>query len=184
MWLALLWSCTGADEPAVRAVRPPPPTVAAVAEKRLTEEIRTSPRNLEVNYEKPAGVYIDVHFFGGRRWDNVRDLIVDQFGPLLGEEIDKQGREVKMLTRGTLTMDQGEIDEIEVALPEPLRRPEAMTACGFSGLADKYLAFSGEFRVTQFQGYRRILLHRVSRGSELIDKVTAQKKQDRIRQLQ
>ncbi|MSQ03095.1 MAG: hypothetical protein EXR71_14605 [Myxococcales bacterium] len=184
MWLAVLLSCTGADEPPVRAVRPPPPTVAEVAEKREREELRASPRNVEVNYVKPPGVYIDVRFFGGRRWDNVRDLIVDQFGPLLAEEIDKQGREVKVLTRGTLTIDQGEIDEIMVPLPEPRRRPEAMMVCGFSGLSDRYLSFSAEFRVTQFQGYRRILLHRVSAGSELIDKVTAQKKQDRIRHLQ
>lgn len=184
MWIAFWLACTGADEPTVSAVRPPAPTVEEVAAKREKEEIRTSPRNLEVNYVKPDGVYIDVHFFGGRRWENVRDLVVDQFGALLEESLDNQDRAVKRLERGTITLDDGEIDEIVVPLPEPMRRADAMMACGFSGLADRYLSFTNEYRVTQFQGYRRVILHRVAKGDDLVDVLTAQKKQDRIRELQ
>lgn len=183
MWIAFWLGCTGADQPTVSAVRPPPPTVEEVAAKREAEELRASPRNLEVNYVKPEGVYVDVHFLGGRRWENVRDIVVDQLGALLEESLDNQDREVKRLERGTLTLDDGEIDVIVVPLPEPMRRADAMVACGFSGLADRYLSFTHEFRVTQFQGYRRVVLHRVAKNDDLVDRITAQKKQDRVREL-
>lgn len=183
MWLALSLACAGADEPAVRAVRPPPPTVEEVTARREAEELRASPRNLEVNYVKPPNVYIDVHFLGGRRWENVRDIVVEQLGALQEESTDRQGRELKRLERGILTLQDGEIDQIEVPLPEPMRRADAMIACGFSGLVDRYLSFSHEYRVTQFQGYRRIILHRVGKGDDLVDQLTAQKRQDRVREL-
>jgi hypothetical protein len=179
----LTLACTGADEPTIRAVTPPRPTVEDIAEKREREELRTSPRNLEVNYEKPAGVYIDAQFFGGRRWENVRTIILEQFGTLEEQSTDARGHEVKRLERGTITLEDGEIDEVIVPLPEPMRRDQAMMACGFSGLADRYLSFTREYRVTQFQGFRRIILHRAAPGDDLVVKVTAQKKQTRIQEL-
>ncbi len=184
MWLALVFACAGDDEPAVRAVRPPPPTVEEVAAKREAEAIRASPRNLEVNYVKPEGVYVDAHFFGGRRWENVRDIVVEQLGATVEESTDAQGRTVRRFERGTLTLaDDGDIEEIEVPLPEPMRRADAMVACGFSGLADRYLSFTYEYRVTQFQGFRRIVLHRVAKKDDMVDRVTAQHRQERMREL-
>ncbi len=181
MWLALLLACNNADEPIVRAVAPPKPTPEAIAEKREKEELRTSPRNLEVNYVKPPGAYVDVQFLGGRRWDNVRDILVDQLGALTGQERDAQGDEVMKLERGTVTLSDGVIDVIDVPLPEPMRREDAMVACGFSGLADRYLPFTREYRVTQFQGFRRIVLHRVAPEDDLVNRLTGYKLQDRVR---
>ncbi len=179
----LLVACNGSSEPTVRAVRPPAPTPEAIAEKRVREELRTSPRNLEVNYEKPPGVYIDAQFLGGRRWENVRTIILDQFGPLLEQTIDVRGHEVKRLERGTITIEGGEIDEVIIPLPEPLRREQAMIACGFSGLVDHYLSFTREYRVTQFQSFRRIILHRAAPNDDMVVKLTAQKKQNRVQEL-
>lgn len=179
----LFLACSSNDTPTVRAVRPAPPTPEEVAEKRATEELRTSPRNLEVNYEKPAGVYIDAQFLGGRRWENVRTIVLDQMGSLLETTTDARGLEVKRLERGSITIDGDEIDEIVVPLPEPMRREQAMMACGFSGLADRYLSFTREYRVTQFQSFRRIILHRAGPNDDLVVKVTAQKKQNRVQEL-
>ena len=181
--LLLTLACSGGDEPAVRAVRPVPATPEQVAEKREREELRTSPRNLEVNYEKPEGVYVDAQFLGGRRWENVRTIVLEQLGALLETSTDARGHEVKRLERGTITLEEDEIDEIIVPLPEPIRREQAMVACGFSGLVDRYLSFTREYRVTQFQSFRRIILHRAGPNDDLVVKVTAQKKQTRVQEL-
>lgn len=182
MWLAFAIACGTSDEPVVRAVAPPAPTVDEIQARREAEALRTSPRNLEVNYVKPERVYVDVQFLGGRRWDNVRDILVDQLGALTAQERNAQGNEVMRLERGTITVVDGVIDVIAVPLPEPMRRADAMVACGFSGLADKYLAFTREYRVTQFQGFRRIVLRRVAPGDDLVDELTGYKLQDRIRE--
>ena len=182
MWLAFVLACADSEGPVVRAVAPPKPTAEDIAAKREREELRASPRNLEVNYVKPERVYVDVQFLGGRRWDNVRDILVDQLGALVAQERDAQGNERMKLERGTVTVDDGVIAVIDVPLPEPMRRAEAMVACGFSGLADKYLPFTHEFRVTQFQGFRRIVLHRVAADDEFINRVTGYKLQERVRE--
>lgn len=185
MWLALVIACSGSDDPVVSGVpRALPVTAEQIASKRENEELRTSPRNLEVNYVKPERVYVDVHFLGGRRWENVREIVIDQLGALVEEAVDAQGREVKRLERGTLTLDaDGNIDIVDIPLPEAMRRADAMVACGFSGLADKYHALDREFRVTQFQTFRRIVLHRVAPDDDMVDRLTGYKRQDRIREI-
>ncbi len=185
MWLAAIFACSGSDDPVVSAVpKPEPVTVEQVEAKRTREELRTSPRNLEVNYSKPERVYIDLHFLGGRRWDNVREIVLDQLGALTEEAVDAQGRTVKRLERGTLTLgSESSIEILDVPLPEPMRRADAMIVCGFSGLADRYLALTREFRVTQFQGFRRIILHRVGPKEELVDRLTVYKRQEKIREI-
>ena len=186
MWIAALLACFGSDEPVVSGVRDqkPKPTVEEIAAKREREELRASPRILEVNYEKPAGVYADVQFLGGRRWENVREIILDQLGAIKLERPNAQGNEVKELERGTVTLVGGLVETIEVPLPEPMRRSDAMVACGFLGLVDKYLAFNKEYRVTQFQGFRRIVLHRAAAGDDMVDVLTGYHRQERIREIQ
>lgn len=185
MWLAAIFACSGSDDPVVSAVaKAVPVTVEQVEEKRTREELRTSPRNLEVNYSKPERVYVDAHFLGGRRWENVREIVLDQLGALTAEAVDAQGRTVKRMERGTLTLNsESSIEILDVPLPGPMRRSDAMIACGFSGLADRYLSLTREFRVTQFQGYRRIILHRVGTNEDLVDRLTAYKRQERIREI-
>ncbi len=179
MWFLFWLGCAGNDEPVVRAVPSPakPVTAEQIAEKREADATRTSPRNLEVNYEKPDGVYIDVHFLGGRTVEQVAHVIVAQLGAGQGETDLLEGKREYRYERGTLTTVRGAIMVIDVPLPEPMRRSEAMAACGFMALVDKYLSFSREFRVTQFQDFRRVVLHRAEPGSEFIVRLTAYKRQ-------
>jgi hypothetical protein len=170
--------CGRSDAPPVRAVEVAPATPEQVAAKREAEELRASPRNLEVNYEKPPGVYVDAHFLGGRRLENVQDIVTDQLGLLQATVDGVEGRSVQTFERGTLTLEGGAISIIDVTLPEPVRRPEALVLCGFSGLADRYLSFTDEFRVVQYQGFRRVVLHREERNSEMIVRLTAYKRQN------
>lgn len=179
MWSLVFLACTSTDEPVVRAIpgETKPVTAEEIAQKREADAIRTSPRNLEVNYQKPNGVYVDVHFLGGRQLDNVAHVIVDQLGAGQGVEDLLEGKREHRYERGTLTTVGGTIMVIDLPLPEPMRRSEAMVAAGFSSLVDKYLSFSREFRVTQFMDYRRIVLHRAEPGSEYVVRLTAYKRQ-------
>ncbi|MBM4391769.1 MAG: hypothetical protein FJ090_11660 [Deltaproteobacteria bacterium] len=179
MWVALLIACQTDDAPVVSGVPGglSPTTPEAVAEKRKAEEVRTSPRNLEVNYEKPRGVYIDVHFLGGRTVDNVAHVIVDQLGTLQEDRDHLEGKHELVYERGTLTTVDGAILVIDVPLPEPLRRAEALATTGFNPLVDNYLSFTREFRVTQFMDFRRIVLKRAEPNGELVNRVVGYKRQ-------
>jgi hypothetical protein len=173
-----LLACWGSDEPLVRAVEPPRPTAEAIAEKRQREELRTSPRGVEINYQKPAGVYVDVHFLGGRKLTNVRDIVAEQLGSLLQEKAEDDGVRRLTFERGEVKLIDDELAVVDVPLPEPLRRSEALALLGFSPLADRYLALTFEFRVTQYQGFRRLVLHRVAREAEEVERITAYKRQE------
>lgn len=179
MWLALWIACETDDAPVVSGVTSErtPLTAEDIAEKRQQEETRASPRNLEVNYEKPKGVYIDVHFLGGRTVDNVAHVIVDQLGALQEDRDLLEGKHELVYERGTLTTIDNTILVIDVPLPEPLRRAEALASTGFNPLVDKYLSFTGEFRVTQFQDFRRIVLKRAEPKGELVNRVVGYKRQ-------
>lgn len=169
--LALL-AC-GPPEPVVRAVKPVP-TIEEVRAKREAEELRASPQVLEVGYTKPAGVYIDVAFLGGRRYDHVRAEVEDQFG-VVKEEIDTALAEKEIrFQRGTLRTDSGVIVSFEIPLPELVRRSEALASLGFPAAdAGRYTDLTFEFRLNNLRGFRRIIFHRAERGGELIDRISA-----------
>jgi hypothetical protein len=177
--LALWFACPSPDTPVVRGVEEPvaPATAEAVAARREQEEIRASPRTLEVNYAKPPGVYVDVQFLGGRKLDNVAHILVEQLGQLNARSDVVEGKHEERYERGTLTLVDDVIVVLDVPLPEPSRRTEAMAALGFNPLVDQYLSFSREFRVTQYMDFRRIILHRQEPNSEFIVRVTAYKRQ-------
>lgn len=176
--VVLMIACWGSDEPLVRAVEIPAVTPEQVETKREAEELRASPRVMEVNYKKPEGVYIDVRFLGGRRFDNIRDIVADQLGPLSEQGPVADGKQTLGFERGELQLVDGEISSIDIGLPEPVRRTEAMALAGFSPLVDKYLAFTLEFRVTQFQDFRRIILFRVGPDTEEVHRILAQRRQE------
>ncbi len=174
VFLALL-AC-GPPEPVVRAVKPTP-TVEEIAARREAEELKASPRVLEVGYEKPAGVYIDVAFLGGRRYDHVRAELEGQLGSVR-EEIDIALAEKEVrFQRGIVRTDSGVLVSFEIPFPEPLRRSEALAALGFPAAdAGRYTDLTFEFRLNNVRGFRRVIFHRAERGGELIDRVVAHKK--------
>ena len=62
---------------------------------------------------------------------------------------------------------------IQVPLPEPLRRSEALQSLGFPLFADRYLTFHREYRLNHQWEFRRIRLKREAPESEFITEVEA-----------
>lgn len=173
LWATALWGCAG-SEPVVPAVQPTE-TVEQVAERRKRQELRASPRNVEVLYEKPEGVYVDVRYLGGRSWDGVREDVERQLGAVLGRAPTPEGDEEVTLQRGTVRLRDGAIVMIDVPLPEPARRTDALVALGFPANADGWQALALEYRLVNAWGFRRLRFVRADRESEDIVRVQAWK---------
>lgn len=169
--LTLLLAC-GDPDPVLSAV-PKPVTAEEVGERRAAAELKVTPANIDATYVKPAGVYVDARHFGGRNYRTARAEVEQQLGAVL-EERDLGGatREV-LFERGTLRLSGDTIQMIEVLLPEPARRTEALAQLGFPPATDEYRSLSLEFRLLNAWGFRRIRLFRASRGAEEIMRVQA-----------
>lgn len=178
MLILLVLACF-TDEPVVSVV-PDPDRVAAAREKRETEELRSSPQQIEAGYQKADGVWVDVRFLGGRSYTLVREHVARQLGALLEETTlpGDGGRELRF-ERATLRLAGDKIDMIDmidVPLPEPVRRSEALRITGFPDQVPRnWIALSGEFRLTNAFEFRRILFKRSAPGSEDIVSVQAWK---------
>lgn len=174
-WFPLAWLACGGDEPVLPAV---PDTPEEVREKRAAEELATSPRAMEARYEKPAGVYVDVRYLGGRALVAVRGEVEAQLGALVEERFlpEGQGKEMRF-ERGTIRVYDGAIYMIDVALDPPLRRNEALAQLGFPDSVPRdYIVLSREFRANQVWEFRRLRFFRVEEGSELVNRVQAWKR--------
>ena len=60
---------------------------------------------------------------------------------------------------------------IEVPLPEPLRRTEALMVLGLPPVQDAYRAMTFEYRISNVHGFRRIRLFRAEREGETVNRV-------------
>lgn len=167
----LLWllACTP-NAPVVSGVKPS--TTAVITEKRQAQERRATPENIVAEYKKAEGVYIDARYFGGKDYDTVRGQLAEQFGALQdGEDLGDKGRALNF-ERGKLRVkNDGSIYMIEVPLPDPLRRTEALALLGFPPAAQDYLDFTHEYRLNNAWGFRRILFYKTQVGSEEIERV-------------
>lgn len=173
MLLSALLACAD-PEPVVRAVEPPR-TAEEVKARREAQERRVNPRAAEGPYTKADGVYVDVRYFAGRRWDVVRGEAEKQLGAVLAEsELPGGDREVR-LERGTVRLRDGGIILLDVPLPEAMRRGEALAALGLPPTTDRWLALTLEFRLTNAWGFRRIRMERAGRDSEDVVRVEAWK---------
>lgn len=164
------------DEPVVVVV-PDPEKVQAAREKRETEELRASPRQIEAGYQKAEGVYVDARFFGGRTYSLVRDHVTTQLGALVEDtELGAEdGRELRF-ERGVLRVREDRIEMVTVPLPEPVRRSEALRLTGFPDQVPRnWIQLSGEFRLTNAFEFRRIIFKRAAAGSEDVVSVAAWK---------
>lgn len=176
MILTLLLLACGTDEPVVRAV-PPAKTVEEVRQAREDAEIRASPYAIDMGYHKPEGVYVDVRYLGGRTYTIVRDAVTTQLGALASESTlpSEQGTELTF-ERGTLRVKDGRIVLVDVPLPEPMRRSEALRVTGFPDQVPRsWVLLSGEFRLTNSFDFRRIVFVRAAPESEDVVRVQAWK---------
>lgn len=167
--LSLLLACDG-SEPVLRAVAPPA-TVEEVATRRAAAELRVTPANIDATYVKPPGVYIDARHFGGRSYRSARAEVEQQLGAVIEDRaLTRDDREV-VFERGTLRLSGDTIQMIEVPLPDPVRRTEALGQLGFPPATEEYQSLSLEFRLLNAWGFRRIRLFRVARGAEEVTRV-------------
>lgn len=171
MFFALL-AC-GAPEPVIQAVEPPA-TAEEARERRVAAELKASPQNIDATYKRAEGVYVDVRYLGGRDYKAARAEIADQLGAVVEEDVVEGASQV-LFERGTIRLDEGRIQMIEVPLPEPMRRSDALAALGFPPATRDYQALSLEFRLLNSWGFRRLRFFRAARGSEDVVKVQAWK---------
>ncbi|MDP2311595.1 MAG: hypothetical protein Q8P41_01715 [Pseudomonadota bacterium] len=169
--LAFLLACND-PEPVLRAVEAPA-SVEEVAERRAAAELRATPANIDATYEKPAGVYIDARHLGGRSYRSARAEVEQQLGAVIEEREVQGGAKEVVFERGTLRLAGDTIQMVDVPLPEPLRRTEALGVLGFPPATGEYQSLSLEFRLLNTWGFRRIRLYRTARGSEEIARVEA-----------
>jgi len=175
MLLAVLLACE--PEPMISAVQPPAERVEEVRTAREQAEIAASPAALDLGYVKPEGVYVDVAWLGGRTYSVVRGEVAAQLGALVeeGSLPPGQGQEFRF-EKGTLRVSGDRILLVDVPLPEPMRRSEALRLVGFPDQVPRnWVLLSGEFRLTSVFNYRRIILDRVGPGEEDVIRVRAWK---------
>ena len=184
----------GSDDPVLTAVSPAdrapaagegsagseapanePAAVKAVRERREAREKRASRAGMDAGYAKPKGVYVDALYFGGRDWVNAREEALRQFGSLTVEEALPDGARLYTHERGTLRVAEGRIQALDIPLPEPLRRSEALAVLNIPQVVDAYRPYVLEFRLLNVHGFRRIQLVRAARDSEDIVRVHAWK---------
>ncbi len=171
--LALGPGCDG-GEPVLSAVEPVR-TPEQAAARRGAEELRASPAAIDAAYARAAGVFVDARYLGGRSYRAVRAEIEQQLGAVVEEREGAGGGREIVFERGTLRLQADTIQMVEVPLPEPVRRSEALALLGFPPATGDYKALSLEFRLLNNWGFRRIRLFRVERGSEDISRVQAWK---------
>ncbi len=161
----------GEPEPVVSGV---PQTPEDAAERRKAAELRASPAAIDAAYERAEGVYVDLRYLGGRSYTGVREEVEAQLGAVLEEEelSTLDGREVR-LERGTLRVVDGIIYMLDIPLPAPVRRTEALALLGLPAATKDYVLLTTEFRLTNSWGYRRIRFFRTERDGQQVDRVEA-----------
>jgi hypothetical protein len=173
--LLLLNACSG--EPAAPAlVEAPRPTVEQIEKKRKLSEIKSRPNTAAaLIYAKPEGVYVDARYLGLQSYSLARGEIDQQLGAIVEQSDlpDGQGQSIRF-ERGTLRVYNDRIYLVDVPLPEPLRRDQALGVLGFPVLSTaSWTGFSGEYRLLNVWGFRRVIFERKDPNSEDIVRVQA-----------
>lgn len=173
--LLLLVACSG--EPAAPAlVEPVRPTAEQIEKKRAQSELKHHPNTAAaLVYQKAEGVYVDARYLGQQSYSVARAEIEAQLGAVQSQSDLPPGQGVQIvLERGTLRVYDDRIYLVDVPLPQPVRRDQALGLCGFpsTGALD-YAEFTGEYRVLNRWGFRRVTFERKDRESEDIVRVLA-----------
>ena len=144
-----------------------------LAETDDEQERATQARQADPSpYQKPAGVFIDVHHLGMREYTTSRPELLAQMGALQQTTTlpGDNGTEY-IFERGSLRVADDQIYMLHVPLPAPSRRPDALQTLGFPPYGNRYLSTHQEYRINNEWGFRRIRMYRVDQESELVDAV-------------
>jgi hypothetical protein len=134
-------------------------------------------------YIKAADVYVDIRHIGGQQFDQIRDIIDDQMGPLQNRRVVSEidGEELQFI-RGTIRVVNGRVYMVRIPLTQPLRRTEALQSAGFPPFTKSVIRSHREFRLNHEWGFRRLRLRRVGADDERVTHVEAWKWLPRERQ--
>ncbi len=137
---------------------------------------RDAPSGQPVAYEKPEGVYVDLHWLGGRRYDDAAEQLQAQLGALAERrEIDTRRGEELVYERGVARVVRGTVYMVRVDLPEPMTRTDALLVTGFSIYADHWRETHLEYRLANSWGFERFRLQRAEPGGDRVVSVEAWK---------
>ncbi len=155
----------------------PEPVLSGVPETNILDEPDdegTLPVERAAVYSRPADVYVDVRHLGGRSFPGSRDVVADQLGALLeSEELGGDNGQELRFERATLRVVDDLIYMVEVPLPEPLRRSDALEYLGFPSQVGRYIVLHREYRLNHEWSFRRIRMMRDSPDNELVNSVEA-----------
>jgi hypothetical protein len=129
-----------------------------------------------LHYQKPEGVYVDLAYLGGARWDRVRGEVTEQLGDIL--EVNDLGvldGTEYVLERGRVKVKAGEIYLVHVDLPRPTRPGSALATCNLPTTADNPFRLTHEIRYRWHAGFDRIRLGREERDEDMVIWVEALK---------
>ncbi len=185
-WLALamMLGC-GTEEPVLLGVEPedvqaekPKANDRSDVWQRVIPEsaYRDNPEVEAQAYAKPDGIYVDISWLGGRRYDDVASELETQLGPLHERKVlDARRGEELVYERGDVRVVRGVVYMIRVQLPEPLTRTEALLVTGFTIYADHWRETHREFRLSHTFDFERFRLMRHGEDRDRVVSVEAWK---------
>ncbi len=134
-------------------------------------------------YAKPDGVYVDIQWLGGRRYNDVAAELELQLGPLHERKVlDARSGEELVFERGDVRVVRGVVYMLRVQLPEPLTRTEALLVTGFTIYADHWRETHREYRLSNSFDFERFRLMRHSEDKDRVVSIEAWKlSPDRVR---
>lgn len=173
--LALVWigGC-GPSEPVLPGVTPVTGVESVTVAPARSSGIPSSTPVASTPYQRPAGVYIDVRWFGGRSYDACREQVAEQFG-LVEERRDLGSRlgEEYRFASGSLRTLQGIVYMIRVQLPRPVTRSEALEMTGFPPFVGNWRATHLEYRLGHNWGFERFRLVRAPGYKDRVNQLDA-----------
>jgi len=178
--LLLLVAC-GTEDPVLLGVEPEPepaPSQRSKVWQRVIPEsaYRDTPEVEAQVYRKPESVYVDIHWLGGRRYDDIATELELQLGPLHERKVlDARRGEEFVYERGDVRVVRDVVYMIRVQLPEPLTRSEALLVTGFTVFADHWRETHREFRLSHSFDFERFRLMRHADDKDRVVTVEAWK---------
>lgn len=172
----LLCGACASDEPVLSGVPQPTPSDGPLllSGDGDPQGPATGGSDQPAAYTRAEGVLVDVRYLAGKSYDEVRDVVADQLGPLQSSgDVPGDGGKEMIFERATLRLADGRIIRVRVPIEPPLRRTAALAVTGFPPASGRYVTLHREYRLNHEWGFRRIRLMRENRSSELINVVDA-----------
>ena len=173
------WSCSG-EEPVLTGVELSGPqeedkVSESVWKRNIPESAHaTSGEEQLIAYEKDPGVFVDVHWFGGRAYKDCVTELLEQMGQMRERRELGSGRgEELSYEHGVVRMVRDSVYMLRVDLPNPMTRSEALLLTGFRAFVDHWRQTHLEFRASHEQGFRRLRLKRLDTTSDQVVSVEA-----------